>query len=81
MIPTVNNYKLVGKYDKEPPFLSKLKEIQGFQVYSSSYATDLYVVFDHKENFYYAFQGTGESTNLDLDLGWNIRIYLIGTLK
>jgi hypothetical protein len=81
MIPTVNNFKLVGTYDHEPPYLSEYKEIMGFKVYSSSYAPNLYVILNNKDKpQYFAFQSDGNSKNIDKDLMWNIKVYFIGFL-
>ncbi|HUM52137.1 MAG TPA: hypothetical protein PK431_09990 [Chitinophagales bacterium] len=74
---TINNFKLVKNATNEkPPYLEDFGEILGYKVYSSSFNSNLYVVYDNDE-LYYCFENIGNSIDIQTDLGWCIRTYII----
>jgi hypothetical protein len=77
MMPIVNNFKLIKKSHNSPPYLTKYKEILGYQVYQSEFNALIYVVFDNGENIYYSFQYNGEFDNIDKDLSEVIKNNII----
>lgn len=74
--PIVNNFKIINTTPKKPPYLEKFGVILEYQVYSSSFNINFYVVFDHENNLYYIFENQG-SDNIEKDLGWCIKTYII----
>ena len=77
--PLINGLRLFETYDNPPPGLVEYKKILEYQVYTTPMDALVYVILDHNQNKYYAFRNE-ESKNLDADLEWCIRVYIIKAL-
>jgi len=75
-IPLVNNFRLYRIYDTKPQHLVEYNKILDYQVYHSTFNEAMYIVHDHINDKYYAFENEG-STDIDNDLAWAIRAAII----
>lgn len=75
----VNNFRPVEVYDKKPPRLTKIGEIQTMEVSHSSFNELIYVIYNPTDGLYYAFENNGESKDPLQDLIAVIRTFITKT--
>lgn len=69
----INNFRLVSITTEAPPYLSEYDNMEDFQIYNSSFNTDLYVIHDSKFEVYRCLEFMGPNK---LELDKNLNIYL-----
>lgn len=73
---SVNNFRFVKAYETSPPELADYKEILGYKTYHSNFNKLIYVVNDHVNNLFYAFEDEG-SNDIENSLGFCIRTFIV----
>ena len=55
---SINGFEkqVISNNSEIPPYLSEFKKIADFQVYRSSFNTDIYVIYDHINMIYHAYK-------------------------
>lgn len=70
----INNFRLVGAYDTEPPYLSLLETWNGYEIYESGFNSLIQVVKNPEDNKFYSFENNGRSNDYLSDIKCCIRV-------